>query len=216
MPDPYAGEEVKIDPTRPFRLREYESAFAGFAYTAINALMMAKHPVLSQIKTVPAAEIHTSRNTTDSDEVIENPPIRMALEFRIDLKDVVAGNFAPVVDAINSSAEQGVRELAPQVTNYMTKVINAFGKGIDLKGAPFDHNAVRLIVEANEIEFDDTGKPDLEPWIFTSHNFTRVTTFAEMFRMFPPQSVAEHRIWDEMIERKRVAFNADKRHRTLS
>jgi hypothetical protein len=140
----------------------------------------------------------------------------MALEFGIDFKDVVAGNFAPVVDAINTAAEQGIEELGPQVASYMTKVVDRFGKGIDLKGAPFDHNALRLIVEGNEIEFDENGKPDLEPWIFATHNFTRVTTFAEMFRMLPPRSAEEHRMWDEMIERKRVAFNAKKRHRRLS
>ena len=129
---------------------------------------------------------------------------------------MTAGNLTAVTETINAAADQGIAELIPQISAYMTKVIGAFGKGVDLQGAPFDHSAVRMIVEVNEIEFNANGDPDLEPWIFTSDGLQRVTTFAEMIRLLPPRTEAEQRQWNEMIERKRIEFNAKRRRRTLS
>jgi hypothetical protein len=77
----------------PFKLPEYEWAFLRFVHTAVNRLIRAKNPVLSKINTEPSSEIHISRNTTDSGEVVENKPILTSLEITTDIKDVVAGRL---------------------------------------------------------------------------------------------------------------------------
>ena len=200
----------------PFKLPEYEWAFLRFVHTAVNRLIRAKNPVLSKINTEPSSEIHISRNTTDSGEVVENKPILTSLEITTDIKDVVAGRLVAVAETINQAAEDGVATIVPQVAAYMERVIGAFGTEVRLNGAPFDHAAVRKLVEANEIEFDANGDPDLEPWIFTDLGLQRVTTFEELIRQFPPRAPEEVQTWDDMIERKRREFNDKRRRRALS
>jgi hypothetical protein len=202
--------------TDPFNLPEYEWAFFRFVQTAINSLIRAKNPVLSKINAEPSSEIHTSRNTTDSGEVVENQPILTSLEIAIDFKDVVAGKLAAVAETIDQAAEAGVGTIVPQVAAYMGRMIDAFGTKVRLDGAPFDHTAVRKFVEANEIEFDANGNPDLEPWILTDPGLQRVTTCCELIRQFPPRTPEELQAWDDMIERKRQEFNAKRRRRALS
>jgi hypothetical protein len=109
----------------PFKLPEYDRAFFRFVQTAINSLIRVKNPVLSKINTVSSSEIHTSRNTTDSGEVVENKPILASLEIAIDIKDVVAGKMLAVAETIDQAAEDGVGTIVPQVAAYMGRVIDA-------------------------------------------------------------------------------------------
>jgi hypothetical protein len=217
VPDTDGSSAVSpSDQTGPFNLSEYELAFFRFVHSAVNSLIRAKNPVLSMINAEPSADIHTSRNTTDSGEVVENKPILTSLEISIDFKDVVAGRVEAVAETINQAAEDGVGTIVPQLAAYMGRVIDAFGTEVRLNGAPFDHAAVRKLVEANEIEFDANGNPDLKPWIFTDPGLQRVTTFDELIRQLPPRTPEEARAWDDMIDRKRRGFNAKRRRRALS
>jgi hypothetical protein len=211
-----ASEVPPSQPSDPFKLQEYEWAFFRFVQTAVNCLIRAKNPVLSKINTQASSEIHTSRNTTESGEVVESMPILTHLEIAIDVKDVVAGKLVAVAETINQAAEDGVGTIVPQVAAYVGRVIDAFGTEIRLNGAPFDHAVVLKLVEASEIEFDANGNPDLEPWIFTDPGLQRVTTFDELIRQFPPRTREEVQAWDDMIERKRREFNAKRRRRALS
>jgi hypothetical protein len=214
---PTSGDTaVPLEPTRPFALREYEWAFGAFVKTAVDTLMVAKSPLLSRLKPIPASEIHISRNTTDAGEIIENNPITTLLPIVIDFKDVVAGNLAPVVESINSAAEEGVATVEPQFLDYMSRVTEAFGTRVDMNGAPFDHIAVRKLVEHSDFDFNENGSPDLESWVFRTYNPTRLITLDEMMRLLPQRTPEETHQWNEMIERKRIEFNAKRRRRTLS
>jgi hypothetical protein len=217
-PSSPTGEDaaVPLDPTRPFALREYEWAFARFVKVAVDSLIVAKSVLLSKMESRPASEIHISRNTTEAGEIVENNPIVTRLPIVIDFKDVVAGNLAPIIETINSAAEEGVATVEPQLLDYMGKVTEAFGTRVDMDGAPFDHVAVRRLVEGSNFDFDENGAPDLEPWVFRTYNPTRLITFDEMMQLLPPRSSEETREWNEMIERKRIEFNAKRHRRTLS
>ena len=210
------GTATPLNPTRPFMLREYEWAFAGFVKAAVDALMIAKSTLLSKLQSVPASEIHISRNTTEAGEIVENSPITTLLPIVIDFRDVVSGNLAPVTGSINSAAEEGVAAVEPQLLDYMSRVTEAFGTRVDMKGAPFDHVAVRQLVEHSNFDFNDDGSPDLDSWVFRTYNPTRLITLDEMMRLLPPRTPEETREWNEMIERKRIEFNAKRRRRTLS
>jgi hypothetical protein len=208
--------ELARKESRPFGLPEYEWAFFRFVKISVDALISVKNPVLSKIKAVPAPAIHISRNTTREGEMIENDPMLMSLEIAIDFKDVLAGRLTAVAETINNAAEEGLRTLLPKVSEHMTRLIDAFGAGVDMKGAPFDHVAVRRMVEASEIEFDEQGAPDFEPWIFTWNGLQRAATFTEMYNQFPPRTPEETQAWDELIQRKRSEFNDKRRRRRLS
>ncbi|HEY1950688.1 MAG TPA: hypothetical protein VGG97_26980 [Bryobacteraceae bacterium] len=121
-----------------------------------------------------------------------------------------------IAETINDAAEEGLKTLLPQISGHMTRLVEAFGTSVSMKGAPFDHIAVRRLVEASEIEFDEHGAPDFEPWIFAWDGLRRTTTYAEMFKQFPPRTLEEERAWDELIQRKKREFNDKRRHRKLS
>jgi hypothetical protein len=184
--------------------------------TAVDSLMVAKSKLLSRLKPIPASEIHISRNTTEAGEIVENKPIVTLLPIAIDFKDVVAGNLAPIIETINSAAEEGVATVEPQFLDYMGKVTEVFGTRVYTDGAPFDHVAVRRLVENSDFGFDESGAPDLEPWVFRTYNPTQLFSFDEMMKLLPPRTPEETRQWDEMIERKRIEFSAKRRRRTLS
>jgi len=198
---PTSGDTSPLDPTRPFALREYEWAFAGFVKTAVDALMVAKSTLFSKLKSMPASEIHISRNTTEAGEIVENNPIRTLLPIVIDFKDVVAGNLAPVAESINSAAEEGVATVEPQLLDYMSRVTEAFGTRVDVNGPTFDHIAVRTLVENSDFGFNDDGSPDLNSWVFRTYNPTRLITLDEMMQLLPPRTPEETLLWNEMIER---------------
>ncbi len=207
---------VPLDATRPFRPTEYEWAFGGFIKTAVDQLMVAKSSLLSKLEPVPASEIHISRNTTDAGEVVENNPVITLLPITIDFKDVLAGRLAAVAETINSAAEEGVGTIEPQLLNYMRRVTEAFGTRVDLSDAPFDHVALRRLVEAADFDFDENGQAQLDTWVFLTHDPTRLVAFDEMIRQLPPRTREEVWAWDDMIERKRLEFSAKRRRRTLS
>ena len=141
--------------------------------------MVAKSKLLSKMKTIPASEIHISRNTTEAGEIVENNPIVMCLPITIDFKDVVDANLAPIIETIDSAAEEGVATVEPQLLKY-EKVTEVFGTRVDMGGASFDHVAVRRLVESSVVSFDENGAPDLEPWVFRTYNPTQLITFDEM------------------------------------
>jgi hypothetical protein len=199
-----------------FLLPEYEWAFFRFAMTAVDTLMVVKNPVLSRMKTVPAPEIPISRNTTSEGEVIENKPIPMSLKIAIDFKDIAVGKLTAVTETINDAAEEGLQILLPKISEQMRRLSDAFGTAVDMKDAPFDHIAVRKLVEVSEIEFDENGAPDFESWIFTCDGLQRATTFQEMFKQFPPRTPDETQAWNELIQCKRRQFNDERRRRKLS
>ena len=184
--------------------------------TAVDTLMVAKSDLLSGLEAIPASEIHISLNTTDSGEIVENRPVRMLLPIPIDCKDVVAGNLTPIIETINAAAEEGVTTIEAQLFDYMHRVTEAFGTRVNGVGDPFGHPAIRKLVENSEIDFDADGTPNLESWVFRTYNPTRLISLDEMMRLLPSRTPEEMQRWNEMIERKRIEFNAKRRHRTLS
>jgi hypothetical protein len=104
----------------------------------------------------------------------------------------------------------------PKVSDHVRRLNDAFGTGIDMNGARFDHIALRKFVESSEIDFDENGVPDFEPWVLTWDELRQSVTFPELFKQFPPRTPEEIRAWEELIEKKRVEFNAKRRHRKLS
>ena len=201
---------------RPFQLPEYEWAFFRFVKSSVDALIIAKSSILSKMKPVPAQEIPISRNTTPEGHIIQNDPIFTALPIRIDFKDVLDGRLEAVAETIDEAAQEGLNTILPKVFDHVRRLNDAFGTGIDMNGPSLDHIALRKFVESSEIEFDENGVPDFEPWVLTWDELRQSVTFPELFKQFPPRTPEEIRAWEELIEKKRVEFNAKRRHRKLS
>ena len=163
--DPNSSQSVVA---RLFDLSEYDWAFARFAKMAIDELMIRKSPVLSRIKAVPSSSIPTSRNTMPSGEVIENSPIMMALPFRVDFGDAVAGTLATITSNIDIAAEEGLNAIAPQLSEYMGRLCQAAGTATDAKGATLSHELILRALENVELDFDEDGEPDFTSTILAT------------------------------------------------
>src|ERR1039458_6066563 len=112
--------------------------------------------------------------------------------------------------------QEGLNTILPKVFDHVRRLNDAFGTGIDMNGPSLDHIALRKFVESSEIEFDENGVPDFEPWVLTWDELRQSVTFPELFKQFPPRTPEEIRAWEELIEKKRVEFNAKRRYRKLS
>lgn len=200
----------------PFVLREYEWAAYRFFKTAVDTLVQVKNPVLRRIVALPAAEIYTSRVTTPDGQMIENPPMRMSLEVVVDVKDIVAGRLEAFIETIDGTAEEGTRTVVPQVADYMRRVIEGSGEAVKVGSGPFDHGALKKFVESVAIYFDDSGMPDLDAWILTTHSLNEAQSAADLLRIHPPRSETEVREWNELMQRKKLEFDDKRPNRKLS
>src|SRR5579862_3739625 len=95
-PAPAKGDHAEIPElvpdhriARPFQLPEYEWAFFRFVKSAVDALIIAKNPILSKMKPVPAQQIPISRNTTPEGHIIQNDPIVTALRIQLTFKETM-------------------------------------------------------------------------------------------------------------------------------
>ena len=145
--------------------------------SSVDALIIAKSSILSKMKPVPAQEIPISRNTTPEGHIIQNDPIFTSLPIRIDFKDVLDGRLEAVAETIDEAAQEGLNTILPKVSDHVKRLNDAFGTGIDMNGAPFDHIALRKFVESSETEFDENGVPDFEPWVLTWDELRQSVTF---------------------------------------
>ena len=199
--------EPTITP-RLFGLPEYDSAFGGFVYQAVNELMIRKSPLLSRVKIVPSSSIPVSRNTMPSGEVVENQPIEMGMPFSVNVNDAVRGDLSAITASIDAAAEAWLRTVMTQFYDYYGRLCEAAGTATHVNGEELSYSLILKSFEKADIEFDEEGQPKM-PTLITSP-----ATF-DAIRTLPPPTQAEKDAWDAMIERKRNEFNDRRRHRQL-
>jgi hypothetical protein len=207
-----AGERPDSSPSTParlFDLSEYDTAFARFIRKAIDELMIRKSPLLSRIKTVPSSSIPISRNTMPSGEVVENPPVKMALPFPVDFASAVAGELATITANIDTAAEEGLNTLMPQFYDYVGRLCKAAGTATDANGEKLSHGLILRSLENVEVDFDENGQPDMPTLVMSP-------AMMDAIKALPPPTAEETTAWNAMIDRKRREFNARRRHRQLS
>jgi hypothetical protein len=192
-----------------FEVFEYDLAFAEFVHTTIHELMTRKDPLLSRIKAVPVTQLPTVRNTMESGEVVETEPIKMAMPFSVDLTDAIKGNFENLAATLDNAAEEGLKTLMPRFFEDVGRLSQAAGTATDAGGQPISRELIRKGLENVEIDFDEDGNP-IMPTMWVNPEM------AEQIRRLPPETEAETRAFQELIERKRREFNDRRRHRKLS
>jgi hypothetical protein len=193
---------------RLFALPEYENAFANFVDKAIHELMRLEDPLLSRIRVDYSEEIHTSKNTMPSGEIVETKPFNVPMPFAIDCGDAIAGRSDSLTEAINNAAEEGLKLLMPQIFEQLGRVCDAAGTTTDAKGQPLSRALILQTLEKMEIEFDKDGK-------VKSGVFVGPETF-KLFQNLPPPTPEEIQAINELLERKRAEFYARQRRRKLS
>jgi hypothetical protein len=200
-----------------FEIPEYDWAFYKFVKHAMDALIIAKSPLLSRISVEPSPGITTSRNTMPSGEIVENPPILTQLPFPVDVADAVAGRLDAIVTAIDAAAEVGLNSIIPKVLDYSARLSTAAGTATDWHGEPLNHKMIIKSLENVDLDFNTEDQLDMSSmFIVIGDDPRNGITFDELIAKLPPRTQAEGEEWNRLVERKRKEFNDRRRHRHLS
>ncbi len=191
-----------------FRLREYDESFRDVFQRVIRAHSEEAFPLLKDIPSEPRAAIHTSQVTLPSGEALKNEPMEMKVPFRFNLSDMVTGD----VDAFTASAEASGREYGEQamrqLLNYSGTISAAMGNAVDGKGRQFGWPVIMEVIGGVEIDFDQSGEPEL-PQMISDSDISKVVPY-------PPITDADRPAYEAFIARKREEYDARRRRRTLS
>lgn len=192
-----------------FLLPEYDVALKRFIHAALHALMRQKDAVLGMIPTERSENVTTTQNTMPSGEVVKGEPLLMDMRFEINTSDVLDGNVDGFLASIDAAAEDGLKQLMPQIFGRIGALAEAAGTASHAGGQPISHELVLAQYEKMDIEFDDSGNPIL-PTMVGSPGMIEAYK-----RLGPPAADIEER-FQKIIARKREEFNARRRSRKLS
>ena len=189
-----------------FQLPEYEQATVQWIWTAINELMRVKDPVLQQIRQEVVEGIPPNRLTLASGEVMDMPPLKIEAQFLLPTPPLIQGDFAPVYEALETAADQGLASMMPQFFKNIADICEAAGQSIKTAGLTYD--SILEGLEGIQIDFKDDGSPRLPT--LTMHP----DTAAKLVALGSPTE-EQNRRYQELIEKKRRDFLARRRTRRL-
>jgi hypothetical protein len=192
-----------------FAVHEYELAFRQIAFDAINALMLARDPVLQMIPVERKETIGTVINTMPSGEVVEGPPIQTATTLSICNDDVISTDVDGLLSSFDAAAEEAAGHFVPKLFERLGRICDAAGTSVDAKGQRLSWDLLLDGFDAIQIDFDEHGQAQLPTLVM--HPDMR----AKLGALPPPTDVQTARM-TEIMERKRNEFNARKRARRLS
>ena len=150
----------------------------------------------------------TSQNTMPSGEVVESRPFKFRMPLTIEFDEVIIGRSLKLIEAIDNAAEEGLKLLMPQFFGQLGQVSTAAGTSTDAKGQPLTWALIFAAWEKLEIEFDEHGKPILSMVMGPETH--------RQYQNLPPPTHEEQRALNELLKRKRAAFDARQRRRKLS
>jgi hypothetical protein len=191
-----------------FDLPEYARAEASFVHETLHALAKARDGLYGQISTAPAQRIGTTQITTDEGVVVEQEPMEVRTKLSIQTDDLVAGRIEPLLGAFDEAAESFLDSLMPQVFEALARVSEATGNVVDAKDRPI-FDAFYEMFEKVELRFSEEGQIDGSALVVNPEDWKKIE--ADQANWSPEQ----HRKLQELIERKRETFNAERRHRRL-
>jgi hypothetical protein len=190
-----------------FGFAEYNAATTQFIFRTINDLMRQADSVLNQIPFHDAQDLPKTQITTRAGEVVETETMLCQMEFSVALSDSVAGNLEGFATSMHAAAESGLQSLMPQIFAAIGQVCAATGNTVNAEGQGLTHEVFLQMLESLDIRFDEQG----------NHNLTWVMTpalFEELSKL-PPPTDEQNKAMEQVLERKKQEFNANKRRRQL-
>jgi len=147
---------------------------------------------------------------------------------------VVKGNSDDFIGTIDAVAEQKSQIETEHFLKYMSRLTEATGNRVDMKGQPLSYDSIVCLLDVGEITFDENDEPEI-PSVFLHlfHDFTQecrcfsrperdhlviVNTAGQILKRinFPvPPTESQMKAYRELIERKRREHNDRRRSRKL-
>lgn len=195
--------------TKPFSLPEYSLAFTKFVLEGVRRLMDAKSELWASIpKAEPSESIPITQNTMQSGEVVRNEPVVVAAQSTISLRDLRSCNIDELAAQIDSLADQNLSGAMSHLFNTLGRISVAAGTSVDAGGRPVSYALLREVLEKMDLNFDESGKPELPTLVMNP-------ALAQSIGALPPMNPEETKLYNDLIERKRKQYDARRRDRKL-
>jgi hypothetical protein len=194
---------------RLFELNEYRRAFGDFSWKAMNALLIAKDPLLQQIKIEERETVTATVTDLEGGGQYVQPPMAGEATLTFDWKPVVAGNYEQILSALDDAAQQRLDQLMPAFFESLNGMLDAAGQTVDAKGKPVSFEGVLEAYEKLDIEFDENDQPRLQTIVAGPAIVEKIK------RVFAEVTPEQKKAFDELIERKRKEFHARRRTRRI-
>lgn len=218
-----------------FGLPEYNRALGEFVDTALVELVNRRNELLASIPTHRGEQIPRSRNTLPSGQVVEGESLEYKIEFPLDLKEVIRGNTEDFIATLDTVAEQKSKIQTKHFLSYVSRLCEATGNQVDMKGQPLSYDSIISMLDTGEMQFDENGEPEIpSAFLHLFHDpreecncfsnpqrdhIAFVNSAGQILKRieFPlPPTETQIKTYDELIKRKRREHNDRKRSRKLS
>jgi hypothetical protein len=186
-----------------FSLPEYGSAYRAFVDDTVHFLAAAMDEMLGGMPRPKMRRGYKGRNSFAAGETVETILIPFRSSFRFSKQTVTNCDVSEFAAGLYSIAEDYVAAIMPQVFGGFSALSEATGNIVDAGGKPLTFDLVLDAIETMDLLFDDDDNPILPNLVVNPQ--TRV----------PEMSDDEKARLEGILERKRDAYIAGKRHRTL-
>lgn len=195
------GPTAPVDtPNFTFALPEYSTAFAKLFNQVADELTREKSSVLRNVRSTTAQRIGATHVTTESGEVVSNPPIAIALPYSVVTRDVVNCELRAFASWCDEAAEILTDKKVDALIDYSSRISEACGRVGAADGRPFGWPVLMQALELVQIEFSPDGEP-LLPMIVAENDKRNCVPY-------PPMTDSERSAFDELMARKRRESHA--------
>ncbi len=196
--------------SRLFALPDYERAQFNIFNSAVNLLMKAKDPVFAQIpESEPTEMLPVTQNTMPSGETVTSEPVLIETKIVFQWDYIRKCNLDAFANQVDNTAEARLSIVMPHLFALTGKLCEAAGTATDMAGAPLTFESFLAAFSKMELRFEQDGAPVI-PELVVSPETARVLA------KLPPWTAEQQERWELMIEEKRKAYFANRRHRKLS
>lgn len=190
-----------------FEPHEYARAEERFIGRAIRALARARGGLFSQLTIEPTESVSTTLTTVDEGTTVEYAPMEVRFKYELSADALIEGRIDAFVDSLDSSAEQYLESLMPQVFEQLTSVTKATGNVVDAAGRPI-FDAFYEMLEKVDLSFDEEGR-------ITQSLVMHPDTWASVQAQIADWTPEQNQKLEELIDEKRRQANARRRDRRL-
>jgi hypothetical protein len=197
-------------PSDLFALPEYERAQFETFFSAVRTLMKVKDSLYADIpEGEPPEMLPATQNTMPSGQTVKTEPILIKNQIIFTWDDIRNCNLNALAEQADKAAEEHLSVIMPHFFETMGRTCEAAGTATDLGGASLTFESYLAAFSKLDLRFQPNGEPIMPQLVV--HPDT-----AEMLAKLPPWTKEQQGVWDAMIEAKRRAYFASRRHRKLS
>lgn len=189
-----------------FELPEYDSAFGEWLNDTMHALAAARNSMLAEMPRVRVRRTYRGRNSIGTSGAVETPPLATRSSYIINHDTIVNCDAEGLLSTVDEIAGQYATAVTSQIFESLSSVTDAFGNTHDGGGQPLTVDLYLQVLSQMEVAFDDDDNPVL-PTV-RSNDGVEIP--------LPEFSSAQQARLEEILEPKRIAHLARRRHRELS